>query len=605
MPKFAFLFIFALSVFAASLQETQENSKNEVRNSQKIHTNEKAAKTTKNAKNSQQISANEKVAKNAKNSQNSQKIHANKKNAKNAKNSQNPQKISTSERAVKNAKNAKNKRNSQIPKDTKITPSLDLRDLEPIFVRAKKLFDEADSSSFLDKFSQKEKAWFKENLALFSKWRFELKKGLAKRGESSLEKACENGLNLACVDVLFVENIMEKWALDVPQEAINELNKKQIKKAEKLAQKLEKSCFANTIQSGLDCFLLGGLYNEIYDFDEQDDKRQKAARRGFELKDPFAAAAFWDTREFRNEIKDKEKFVQSEIYWAFASACKQGFGYYCTGIFELKSAGGFEPWWAILFDEKYYEFPEFKVAAMLCPFFSAAKNDDKYAAYLNAAYECEGFETQKATQKPVKSPKGLKYYPQSKDELVLLVADERVNLGDIDTSAITDMSFLFANHYFAEPGCDSHYEECYTTHKWDARKLADEFFGRKLQSMGDFLSVEKFNDEGEVAIIKQHESAANRCFKANAGMRTDFRGIEKWDTSGVKNMEFMFYNQKNFNADLSKWDTGALENMRGMFYGVECPNCGTSGWNLKNLKSDENAFNAPKIERVIEGEMGE
>lgn len=547
MPKFAFLFIFALSVFAASLQETQENSKNEVRNSQKIHTNEKAAKTTKNAK------------------------------------------------------------NSQIPKGTKITPSLDLRDLEPIFVRAKKLFDEADSSSFLDKFSQKEKAWFKENLALFSKWRFELKKGLAKRGKSSLEKACENGLNLACVDVLFAENIMEKWALDVPQEAINELNKKQTKKAEKLAQKLEKSCFANTIQSGLDCFLLGGLYNEIYDFDEHDDKRQKAARRGFELKDPFAAAAFWDTREFRNEIKDKEKFVQSEIYWAFASACKQGFGYYCTGIFELKSAGGFEPWWAVLFDEKYYEFPEFKVAAMICPFFSAAKNDDKYAAYLNAAYECEGFETQKATQKPVKSPKGLKYYPQSKDELVLLAADERVNLGDIDTGAITDMSFLFANHYFAEPGCDSHYEECYTTHKWDARKLADEydFFGRKLQSMGDFLSVEKFNDEGEVAIIKQHESAANRCFKANAGMRTDFRGIEKWDTSGVKNMEFMFYNQKNFNADLSKWDTGALENMRGMFYGTKCSECGTSGWNLKNLKSDENAFNAPKIERVIEGEMGE
>lgn len=588
MPKFAFLFIFALSVFAASLQETQENSKNEARNSQKIHANEKIAKNSRNSQNSQKISTNEKAVKttkNAQNSQNSQKIHAN-------------------EKAVKNTKNAQN---SQIPKGTKITPSLDLRDLEPIFVRAKKLFDEADSSSFLDKFSQKEKAWFKENLALFSKWRFELKKGLAKRGKSSLEKACENGLNLACVDVLFVENIMEKWALDVPQEAINELNKKQTKKAEKLAQKLEKSCFANTIQSGLDCFLLGGLYNEIYDFDEQDDKRQKAARRGFELKDPFAAAAFWDTREFRNEIKDKEKFVQSEIYWAFASACKQGFGYYCTGIFELKNAGGFEPWWAVLFDEKYYEFPEFKVAAMICPFFSAAKNDDKYAAYLNAAYECEGFETQKATQKPVKSPKGLKYYPQSKDELVLLVADGRVNLGDIDTGAITDMSFLFANHYFAEPGCDSHYEECYTTHKWDARKLADEydFFGRKLQSMGDFLSVEKFNDEGEVAIIKQHESAANRCFKANAGMRADFRGIEKWDTSGVKNMEFMFYNQKNFNADLSKWDTGALENMRGMFYGVECSKCGTSGWNLKNLKSDENAFNAPKIERVIEGEMGE
>ena len=38
----------------------------------------------------------------------------------------------------------------------------------------------------------------------------------------------------------------------------------------------------------------------------------------------------------------------------------------------------------------------------------------------------------------------MKYNPQTKSELEALVRDERVYLGEIDTSAITDMSMLFA-----------------------------------------------------------------------------------------------------------------------------------------------------------------
>lgn len=36
-----------------------------------------------------------------------------------------------------------------------------------------------------------------------------------------------------------------------------------------------------------------------------------------------------------------------------------------------------------------------------------------------------------------------KYSPKTTDELVELISDESVNLGDIDTSAITDMNALF------------------------------------------------------------------------------------------------------------------------------------------------------------------
>ena len=40
-----------------------------------------------------------------------------------------------------------------------------------------------------------------------------------------------------------------------------------------------------------------------------------------------------------------------------------------------------------------------------------------------------------------------KYYPQTKDELKALVDNEDIYLGDIDTSAITDMSKLFFKGY--------------------------------------------------------------------------------------------------------------------------------------------------------------
>ena len=41
------------------------------------------------------------------------------------------------------------------------------------------------------------------------------------------------------------------------------------------------------------------------------------------------------------------------------------------------------------------------------------------------------------------SSKNFKYQPKTKEELQELIENESVYLGDIDTSAITDMSYLF------------------------------------------------------------------------------------------------------------------------------------------------------------------
>lgn len=55
-----------------------------------------------------------------------------------------------------------------------------------------------------------------------------------------------------------------------------------------------------------------------------------------------------------------------------------------------------------------------------------------------------------------------KYSPKSCDELKELVDDESVNLGDIDTSAITDMSGIF---------CDCEREDFSGIEKWDTSKV--------------------------------------------------------------------------------------------------------------------------------------
>lgn len=72
----------------------------------------------------------------------------------------------------------------------------------------------------------------------------------------------------------------------------------------------------------------------------------------------------------------------------------------------------------------------------------------------------------------------MKYKPQNKEELKKLVNDQSIYLGDIDTSLITDMSFLFAN---------SKREDFSGIEKWDVSKV---------ESMrGMFHGAESFNQD--------------------------------------------------------------------------------------------------------------
>ena len=61
-------------------------------------------------------------------------------------------------------------------------------------------------------------------------------------------------------------------------------------------------------------------------------------------------------------------------------------------------------------------------------------------------------------------------------------------------------------------------------------------------------------------------------------------------TSDITNMEWLFYNQKTFNGDISHWDTSSVSNMNNMFDYASAFNQDIGNWDTSNVISMENMF---------------
>ena len=129
-------------------------------------------------------------------------------------------------------------------------------------------------------------------------------------------------------------------------------------------------------------------------------------------------------------------------------------------------------------------------------------------------------------------------HPKDKKELIneirIRLDRGQYNLNDIDTSEITDMSFLFKGFRLYDLSK-------LDISKWDVSKVTDTRFM--------FSRCESFNSD-----------------------------LSKWDVSSVKDMEGMFANCKKFNSDLSKWDVSKVEYMQDMFYGCTSKSFRIPNW---------------------------
>ena len=138
--------------------------------------------------------------------------------------------------------------------------------------------------------------------------------------------------------------------------------------------------------------------------------------------------------------------------------------------------------------------------------------------------------------KDVKDP--YSYHPKTKEELIecikekiekegLGTKEKPLDLNDIDTSKIADMSYLFHRwHDLASLSKTGYFD----ISDWDVSNVED---------MRMMFQESKFNGN-----------------------------ISRWDVSKVKNMHGMF-NKSNFNGNISDWDVSNVEYMKQMFY--NCP----------------------------------
>ena len=68
-------------------------------------------------------------------------------------------------------------------------------------------------------------------------------------------------------------------------------------------------------------------------------------------------------------------------------------------------------------------------------------------------------------------------------------------------------------------------------------------------------------------------------------------GLEDWDVSNVKNMEYMFWDCETFNSDLSKWDVSNVVDMGGMFSYCKFFNSDLSKWDVSSVGNMKLMFN--------------
>ena len=158
---------------------------------------------------------------------------------------------------------------------------------------------------------------------------------------------------------------------------------------------------------------------------------------------------------------------------------------------------------------------------------------------------------------PIDSEDHSEYHPKTKDELkkniIECIKNDKYDLNCIDTSKITDMSYLFGS-----------------------------LNNVPIQSINFDVS------EWDVSNVEYMQHMFSYCKNFNGD-------LSKWNVSNVDNMSNMFFNCKKFDCDLSNWNISNVKFMERMFYNckkfkVDC----LENWKITTKVSKKNIFYGTK-----------
>ena len=162
----------------------------------------------------------------------------------------------------------------------------------------------------------------------------------------------------------------------------------------------------------------------------------------------------------------------------------------------------------------------------------------------------------------------LKHCPRTRNELKKLVDKDSINLADICTCCIDDMSYVFAN---------STRQDFSGLETWCISNVKD------MQGM--FYNATHFNYDINSWNVSNVTNMKEMFLNCENLQTLDVRGF---DTKNVTNMESMFWNCKNLQKlNVSSFDTENVTDMGFMF------------WNCKNLQTlDISGFKTSKVKNM-------
>ena len=143
-----------------------------------------------------------------------------------------------------------------------------------------------------------------------------------------------------------------------------------------------------------------------------------------------------------------------------------------------------------------------------------------------------------------------------------------LNLNWINTSEITNMSYIFADSNFNGD-----------ISKWDTGNVL---------TMEHMFRYSNFNGDISKWDISNVKDMSSMFINSNFN-----RDISKWDVSNVKDMLHMFTNSK-FNGDISKWNVSNVKDMSAIFRGSNF-NGDISKWDVSNVENMSEMFTDSKF----------